>query len=1525
QFAVLESLQGRMYKLYRNFIGNHQELLGEQTEAMQAQAVRQMDHLHALHDRHSEWQASSLRRLRHDWKEEIDQFSSVTRDAKAVFEGDKRDVDRSKEALPNIGVRSSGQRMEVNHDEVKARFEGVDELQAELKALRADFNDFLLGFDEVRKGWSDPNLDPRGASSDMNALREALASGVQHAEEDFDRLHASMGFSPLDDLLHGGTEGDGARSNRRRRRRKDGPTKHATQNDPFTSTSSSPHSELGRKKEHSSRRATGDIYDYSHVKRVLQQLQRMSQDMMMGPYLPAEASSPFQPHRAVEIADDVPYADIMQGERIRSKVKSVIEGFTGDDSGQASASRLESNLLQPTSRQRFAAAAPDLPIRSPAQEAELDADHLQWEILDKMQSARLADAGNRKQRAARTARNVPPSRGKENISRDIPVSETPVRPRKQHSEVPAQPKMVDTKTDDIQSGHADRKKQSRPGSPLRPPNFYNVRLSNAPIFLRRTTIRPPSLKFLDRRTSPQPQQRERPTNLETEAVAAHLPFESAPRESYPAPNITTSRVDAGTAPEEVKAQPAPTVLHTNQGVQTGPEVVNTATQMTAVADTYTQVTPPISMMQEQPAEIPRSVQEFAVQYSEQDLSAKTEQTPQRKDTGIQYTSPLKNASVQYSTPTKSSTATWPPKPVEAAVPRYPRPHIPERDDMTRGQPIAEVQTISDNERDKRVAEWIQNEVLLRLLAANRSQEGESTSPEHVDEQIQAEMPKPPTPSPPKPAVRLNLIEREPPVLEEKCIGTDEAAIITPMILPPTPQELEIAYGLVADAIADDVVSLETHIITRDAHHDVLAELKRAREEAEKAKLQAEEAEREQRRKAEEDARQAMVDEMRLLRKESEDRDARRREEADLQKQMWASEEQRLLRELQEAEERGKRMREEVERKAAEEAARLAEEAAKARELYELERVRKEKEIQGWDAQLREKEEEMRRLLDEARVLAQKSVESVEIQTTEVVEDFPEPSMPAEEPYIAVPEETPLPVESHVSTDLPTPLESSMTNPATGGSSLLTSLGFTSTLSTLPSEGEVLTNLYSEGEVLSSGQMNVIRGTIMENLRDDGRISRERFTHRSRPDLDRSRGEGDVGYVGKRKRREEGGKSSGTTTEGEITTSSGSDPTSLGEVLIRFGIEEGEVVRQHDRWGEVVDEAEFESREMVADRPGADEGSWSSPEEGEISLGLIGHRQKKRADVSTHAGPSDEVGVMGRSSRIPVPDQGPTRSADKSPTSHDEVRSKLRDAFLGSFRASLGKTRGVGSRRRSRESSSREGLARPGSASAGSKALEDEVYEDTTAGLSEYSSDLFSERHDAGMSKGFLRVQSTSVQPVGRNDSEGDFFRPITGGDFPSDVARDSIRSSALNQQKRDDNDLRGGPSERTEPSGEENYLPPGSKTPSRSESSVISSLDFSKLRDQSGRGGRRFMLPDPREFLRNERMGGQHGLTSLSPLSHEQWHNRTPENTPPSANTRSPVSLDVTRVGDGSHQELNATLDHLSEIVHVPFDRPTEN
>ncbi len=47
-------------------------------------------------------------------------------------------------------------------------------------------------------------------------------------------------------------------------------------------------------------------------------------------------------------------------------------------------------------------------------------------------------------------------------------------------------------------------KPQKPESPLRPPNFYNVRLANAPIFLRRTTVKPPSLNFLDRR-SPSPQ------------------------------------------------------------------------------------------------------------------------------------------------------------------------------------------------------------------------------------------------------------------------------------------------------------------------------------------------------------------------------------------------------------------------------------------------------------------------------------------------------------------------------------------------------------------------------------------------------------------------------------------------------------------------------------------------------------------------------------------------------------------------------------------------------------------------------------------------------------------------------------------------------------------------------------------------------------------------------------------------------------------------------------------------------------
>ena len=48
--------------------------------------------------------------------------------------------------------------------------------------------------------------------------------------------------------------------------------------------------------------------------------------------------------------------------------------------------------------------------------------------------------------------------------------------------------------------------QKRPKSPLKPPNFYTVRLSNAPIFLRRTTLRPATLEFLNRR-SPSPAER----------------------------------------------------------------------------------------------------------------------------------------------------------------------------------------------------------------------------------------------------------------------------------------------------------------------------------------------------------------------------------------------------------------------------------------------------------------------------------------------------------------------------------------------------------------------------------------------------------------------------------------------------------------------------------------------------------------------------------------------------------------------------------------------------------------------------------------------------------------------------------------------------------------------------------------------------------------------------------------------------------------------------------------------------------
>ena len=121
----------------------------------------------------------------------------------------------------------------------------------------------------------------------------------------------------------------------------------------------------------------------------------------------------------------------------------------------------------------------------------------------------------------------------------------------------------------------------RPKSPLRPPPFYTVRLSNAPIFLRRTTLRPSTLEFLNRtpspRRSPSPVERSSsrsPASRGQSPVRQEVFVQKRDAPANPIKNQFNSTA------EEQKIIEENIIKLINESVQTGPLKKTHGTQMT---------------------------------------------------------------------------------------------------------------------------------------------------------------------------------------------------------------------------------------------------------------------------------------------------------------------------------------------------------------------------------------------------------------------------------------------------------------------------------------------------------------------------------------------------------------------------------------------------------------------------------------------------------------------------------------------------------------------------------------------------------------------------------------------------------------------------------------------------------------------------------------------------------------------------------------------------------------------------------
>ncbi|KAJ3204580.1 hypothetical protein HDU67_009411, partial [Dinochytrium kinnereticum] len=100
QLEALEVLQFRMHELSHKFMSQQSSLVSDQGDAVQRQALRQIRNFHELHDEHTNWQVSQLTRLRETYAKEIQQMIPVLSSAVDMAQSAKTSRDAKMDAKP---------------------------------------------------------------------------------------------------------------------------------------------------------------------------------------------------------------------------------------------------------------------------------------------------------------------------------------------------------------------------------------------------------------------------------------------------------------------------------------------------------------------------------------------------------------------------------------------------------------------------------------------------------------------------------------------------------------------------------------------------------------------------------------------------------------------------------------------------------------------------------------------------------------------------------------------------------------------------------------------------------------------------------------------------------------------------------------------------------------------------------------------------------------------------------------------------------------------------------------------------------------------------------------------------------------------------------------------------------------------------------------------------------------------------------------------------------------------------------
>ncbi|RKO93668.1 hypothetical protein BDK51DRAFT_33181 [Blyttiomyces helicus] len=1166
QMASLEKLQAQMQEINRRFLSQQRGMVDEQGDAIQQQN---------LHDTQTDWQLPYILKSQH---------ATVQSEDGQVSAGTSSRIEPHSHNFLywSLAVSSPG--------------EGeIQEARAKLSEIGKDFRALLSDIEDIRStaAQSAGRAGVKDEDPETARRRSTLFQNADVLAEEFKQMQQRLGWSPVDVVLKNQRERSAAGAEARKSRAE--PLHSDTDEGPQSSAKRHPSDQAGEPQAIKRVKSIlGGSFDYRGAARVITELSskreevigssrddRRIDDPSQSPYHVSQPSTFAPPSIRLGEGD---FADIIDPERISDEVGKMmaragagegfdLQSFIDMDEGPKAA--LLPVALQP------GAAITTAPIQS---------------ISNALRSgARLAEA--------RGVRNLPPKMPLSAFGRRAttaapsaqppqrqPKAAPPVSERLRSTRVapapPAQaPPVAAGPTSFPDNGPPEppfAARLTRPTSPVRPvsparatsptrpPNFYNVRLSNAPIFLRRTTIRPPSLNFLigraNRGTSPM---RQSPTPRRSPSPRPRqMPQPNAPEPSSPI-RLTVF---------------APPAITFDEAIQTLPPTVAHGTQMTPVTSAESSergphIALPLSEPQEKDVGVQYSSVADPVPTPKPDLKGKG------KEVGIQYTSDSVTSVKKPKSSRKSQGDTK----------------------KDRGS--------TDDSREafeKRITEWVQSEVLLRVLAQNKEKDAAAPLP-------------PPVPAPPSPVFEPRAPS---PPLSPK---SEAAALIS------TVTELELRI-LARESLREARAALVESRRKDEAERSVLLDEIRAfrdkeearrreedtqrREEAmrkreeEAARLAREEGERRGReqgeRRAREEADRRALDKEdeieRRAREEREKREAERRaaQEAERRRLQGLEDERRRERDTAERERR-RRERAEAAAKAraaaqAEELRRLTEVERMKREeaeeeverlrlaAAEAERRRREAEVEGKkiaaaqaekekverekaEREKVEREKAEREALDRERAERQRRAERrrlererlererLELERAEAERAQREREEQAERRRREIDEEEERRLAA-VARAGPADAAHSGSDPATMGSSEASSLNIT-TLSTMISEGEVLTNLYSEGEIVPPMPPRILRAALDLSSTTDDDPTKPRIPaippalrrHRKRVQIAEN-----VDVEGGTRVRisdDGSGEVSGDVTSGGTTSGSGSSGlASLGEIL--NDVEEGEI-------------------------------------------------------------------------------------------------------------------------------------------------------------------------------------------------------------------------------------------------------------------------------------------------------------------------------------------------------------------------------